>query len=157
MVDVKASKPNGGIEVANEIHVVELADVSVLELLLEEHIIFLLEISGGLSFDLVIGNLSLKLDAPLFVTLALDLPLGPLVVALLVAVDLHCGQFLLKYLLLVLLFVAFLTKFLCIMSLGLLLFNLTLYLVHLNLFLGLFELFSVLGLHLNFLGVRIAL
>ena len=81
MIDLQASKPNGGIEVADEIHVVELADVLVLELLFEKHVIFLLEISGSLSFDLVVGNLSLKLVAPLFVTLALDLPLRPLQVA----------------------------------------------------------------------------
>lgn len=71
--------------------------------------------------------------------------------------DLHCGQFLLKNLLLELLFVAFLTKFLGIVSLGLLLFNLTRYLVLLNLFLGLFELFSVLCFHLDLLGVCVAL
>ena len=88
MIDLKASKPNRGIEVTNKIHVVELGDVLVLELLLEKHVIFLLEISGSLSFDPVISNLSLKLDAPLFVTLALNLPLGPLLVAFFVTCDL---------------------------------------------------------------------
>ena len=120
-------------------HVVELADVSVLELLFEEHVIFLLEISGSLSFDLVVGNLSLKLVAPLFVTLALDLALGPLLVAFFVTLDLGCGQFLLKYLLLELLLIAFLTQSLGIVSLGFFLIYLALHLVHLNLILSLFE------------------
>ena len=139
MIDLKASEPDGGIEITDEIHVVELADVSVLELLLEEHVIFLLEISGSLSFDLVIGNLSLKLVAPLFVTLALDLALGPLLVAFFVTLDLGCGQFLLKYLLLELLLIAFLTQSLGIVSLGFFLIYLALHLVHLNLILSLFE------------------
>ena len=157
MVDLKASKSNRGIEVANEIHIVELGDVLVLELLLEKHVIFLLEISGSLSFDPVIGNLSLKLDAPLFVTLALDLPLGPLLVAFFVTCDLGCGQFLFKYLLLKLLLIAFLTQSLGIVSLGLFLVYLALHLEHLNLILGLFELCGVGGLHLDLLGVSVAL
>ena len=140
MIDLKASKPDGGIEVADKIHVVELADVSVLELLFEEQVVFLLEISGRLSFDLVIGNLSLKLVAPLLVTLALDLPLGPLFMAFLVTLDLGRSQLLLKYLLRELLLIAFLTQSLSIVSLGLFLVYLALHLVHINLILSLFEL-----------------
>ena len=157
MIDLQASKPNGGIEVADEIHVVELADVLVLELLFEKHVIFLLEISGSLSFDLVVGDLSLKLVTPLFVTLALDLPLRPLQVALLITLDLGCGQFLFKYLLLELLLIAFLTQSLSIMSPGLFLVYLALHLVHLNLILSLLELCGVGGLHLDLLGVSVAL